>query len=92
MNHDIKQDVMTALKNMSMGIIFGFKSFGKFLLAFVVSIIVMGSIGYTLVHFPLQSLVVISIAIIGVWFYIEMTIAKSTREYEQQFAKNESGL
>ena len=87
MNTDLKQDVITALKSMGGLVKFGFVEFGKFALAAVIGISVTWALGYVFVNYLWQSLAVLAMALLCVWFLVELDNARANRESEEEDSK-----
>jgi hypothetical protein len=79
-----KQDLKLALKEIGHGIVFFAIMAVKVATATVVGLAVLGTVVYLMAHFFLQSLAVMLIVASGTWLWVELTIARTTREYEEQ--------
>ena len=78
-----KEDVKTALKNMGDDARYALTRIGKIILSWIIAFLVIVVGVYFVVNFFWQSITVIVMGILCFWFYMELTSAKLTREYDE---------
>lgn len=88
MNDDIK----VALKSMGEGLWGMLKCGFVIISALVLGLLTMVVTAYVFVHFTAQAFTVLGIAMLGVWFWIELQSARVTREYEEELQKRRNDV
>lgn len=83
----MKQDVVKALKAMMTGTVAFFLEFGKYVLALVVIFGTGWCLAQIAINWPMQSGAVIIIFALGIWFVMELDVARWEREQEEKQEK-----
>lgn len=78
------EDIKTALSAMGRGLYGLLRGLLIIATAIVASLAVFVTIGYCLVHYAAQMFTVLVLAGLAIWFLVELTSARSIREYEEQ--------
>lgn len=81
------QDVLTALKSMWALTRNAAIGASKVIGIIVAVIGIFCALGYLLVHWPMQTITVIAMAMLAGWFLIELETARKIREYDESWER-----
>lgn len=81
----IKQDMITALTSMWTVTRNATKEMSKVIAIFVTVIGILCALGYLLAHWPMQTITVMAMVMLVIWFLIELETAKKIREYDESW-------
>lgn len=90
MNQGFKQDLSLALKRMGCGTVYFIIMAIRVLLAITLGLSLPVILGYCVVHWTVQSLTVIGVAMLVGWFLIELSTAKFERQLEEKYSKGKN--
>lgn len=78
------EDIKTALREMGHGLYVFLRGIAIAAAVVVAALAMFVFIGYCLVHYTAQIFTVLVLAGLAIWFLVELTSARSIREYEEQ--------